>query len=60
MKVPAVTMFITFIILYIILHKTIFGRQTYAMGGNEKAALDKSCLFITTHSISLSTKYCFM
>lgn len=31
-------MFITFIILYIILHKTIFGRQTYAMGGNEKAA----------------------
>lgn len=35
--VPAVTMFITFIILYIILHKTIFGRQTYAMGGNEKA-----------------------
>ncbi|MGW7975761.1 ribose ABC transporter permease [Staphylococcus xylosus] len=36
--VPAVTMFITFIILYIILHKTVFGRQTYAMGGNEKAA----------------------
>ncbi|RIP33428.1 ribose ABC transporter permease [Staphylococcus gallinarum] len=36
--VPAVTMFITFIILYVILHKTIFGRQTYAMGGNEKAA----------------------
>lgn len=36
--VPAVTMFITFIILYIILHKTILGRQTYAMGGNEKAA----------------------
>lgn len=36
--VPAVTMFITFIILYIILHKTVFGRQTYAMGGNEKSA----------------------
>ena len=36
--VPAVTMFITFIILYIVLHKTVFGRQTYAMGGNEKAA----------------------
>lgn len=36
--VPAITMFITFIILYLILHKTIFGRQTYAMGGNEKAA----------------------
>ena len=31
-------MFITFIILYILLHKTVFGRQTYAMGGNEKAA----------------------
>ncbi len=36
--VPAVTMFITFVVLYIVLHKTIFGRQTYAMGGNEKAA----------------------
>ncbi|MFQ3853874.1 ribose ABC transporter permease [Staphylococcus sp. 2S1] len=35
--VPAVTMFVTFIILYILLHKTVFGRQTYAMGGNEKA-----------------------
>lgn len=38
LPVPAVTMFITFIILYILLHKTVFGRQTYAMGGNEKAA----------------------
>ncbi|MDG0842357.1 ribose ABC transporter permease [Staphylococcus equorum] len=36
--VPAVTMFVTFVILYILLHKTVFGRQTYAMGGNEKAA----------------------
>ncbi|RIL34690.1 ribose ABC transporter permease [Staphylococcus equorum] len=36
--VPAVTMFVTFIILYILLHKTVFGRQTYAMGGNENAA----------------------
>ncbi|MGO3497058.1 MAG: ABC transporter permease [Staphylococcus equorum] len=36
--VPGVTMFVTFIILYILLHKTVFGRQTYAMGGNEKAA----------------------
>ncbi|MCM3071959.1 ribose ABC transporter permease [Staphylococcus equorum] len=36
--VPAVTMFVTFIILYILLYKTVFGRQTYAMGGNEKAA----------------------
>lgn len=37
--VPAVTMIITFAILWIILHKTPFGRQTYAIGGNEKAAI---------------------
>ncbi|MCM3671402.1 ribose ABC transporter permease RbsC [Mesobacillus maritimus] len=37
--VPAVTMIVTFIVLYILLHKTPFGRQTYAIGGNEKAAL---------------------
>ncbi|PKR85535.1 ribose ABC transporter permease RbsC [Heyndrickxia camelliae] len=37
--VPAVTMIITFVILYLILHKTSFGRKTYAIGGNEKAAL---------------------
>ncbi|NPC94379.1 ribose ABC transporter permease [Bacillus sp. WMMC1349] len=36
--VPAITMGITFIILWMILHKTPFGRRTYAIGGNEKAA----------------------
>ncbi|ATH93494.1 ribose ABC transporter permease [Bacillus glycinifermentans] len=37
--VPAVTMAATFILLWAILHKTPFGRRTYAIGGNEKAAL---------------------
>jgi ribose transport system permease protein len=36
--VPAVTMLITFFILWFILHKTSFGRKTYAIGGNETAA----------------------
>lgn len=36
--VPAVTMMVTFFILWFILHKTSFGRKTYAIGGNEKAA----------------------
>ncbi|GGA46278.1 ribose ABC transporter permease RbsC [Paenibacillus physcomitrellae] len=36
--VPAVTMIITFAILWVVLHKTSFGRKTYAIGGNEKAA----------------------
>ncbi|WP_429747545.1 ribose ABC transporter permease RbsC [Bacillus salipaludis] len=37
--VPAITMIVTFVFLYIVLHKTPFGRKTYAIGGNEKAAL---------------------
>lgn len=37
--VPAITMILTFVVLFIILHKTPFGRKTYAIGGNEKAAL---------------------
>jgi ribose transport system permease protein len=37
--VPAITMVLTFAVLFIILHKTPFGRKTYAIGGNEKAAL---------------------
>ncbi len=37
--VPAITMILTFVLLFIILHKTPFGRKTYAIGGNEKAAL---------------------
>lgn len=38
LPVPAVTMMLAFAILWVILHKTPFGRQTYAIGGNEKAA----------------------
>ncbi|APT51148.1 ribose ABC transporter permease [Bacillus safensis] len=37
--VPAITMLLTFIVLWVLLHKTPFGRRTYAIGGNEKAAL---------------------
>ncbi|MFS0654137.1 ribose ABC transporter permease RbsC [Bacillus sp. 179-C3.3 HS] len=37
--VPAITMLLTFIVLWVVLHKTPFGRKTYAIGGNEKAAL---------------------
>ncbi|HZG73666.1 MAG TPA: ribose ABC transporter permease RbsC [Chondromyces sp.] len=37
--VPAITMIIAFGILWVILHKTAFGRQTYAIGGNEKASI---------------------
>ncbi|MEC3885734.1 ribose ABC transporter permease [Halobacillus litoralis] len=37
--VPAITMLLAFAVLWVILHKTPFGRKTYAIGGNEKAAL---------------------
>jgi ribose transport system permease protein len=37
--VPAITMLIVFAILWVILHKTPFGRKTYAIGGNEKASI---------------------
>lgn len=37
--VPAVVMVIAFVILWFLLHKTSFGRKTYAIGGNEKASL---------------------
>lgn len=37
--VPAITMIITFAVLWVVLHKTSFGRKTYAIGGNEKAAI---------------------
>lgn len=36
---PAVTMMISFTVLYIILKKTTFGRRVYAVGGNEEAAI---------------------
>ncbi|MBG9982388.1 ribose ABC transporter permease [Aerococcaceae bacterium DSM 111020] len=35
---PVIIMLVVFIILYIILHKTTFGRKTYSVGGNETAA----------------------
>ena len=37
--VPAVTMLIAFFVLWFMLNKMSFGRQTYAIGGNEKAAV---------------------
>ncbi|MCE4048758.1 ABC transporter permease subunit [Bacillus sp. Au-Bac7] len=37
--VPAITMILAFAFLFILLHKTPFGRKTYSIGGNEKAAL---------------------
>lgn len=36
--VPAVVMLIAFLILFFILKKTPLGRQTYAVGGNEKVS----------------------
>lgn len=36
--VPAIMMVLAFAVLWVILHKTPFGRRTYAIGGNEKAA----------------------
>lgn len=36
--VPAVVMIIAFMILWFLLHKTSFGRITYAIGGNERAS----------------------
>lgn len=35
---PIVIMLISFLILYVLLHKTAFGKKTYAVGGNIKAA----------------------
>ena len=37
--VPAVTMMVSFLVLYLILKKTTFGRRVYAVGGNEEAAV---------------------
>ena len=37
--VPAITMIIVFVVLWVVLHKTPFGRKTYAIGGNEKASI---------------------
>lgn len=35
---PVILMFLVFLILYLLLHKTAFGKSVYALGGNEKAA----------------------
>lgn len=35
---PVVIMLVVFVILYVLLHKTTFGRKTYSVGGNETAA----------------------
>ena len=35
---PVILMILVFIILWILLHKTDFGKSVYALGGNEKAA----------------------
>ena len=35
---PVIIMFIVFIVLYVLIHKTAFGKSVYAIGGNEKAA----------------------
>ncbi|MCR6095439.1 ribose ABC transporter permease [Salipaludibacillus agaradhaerens] len=37
--VPAVTMLVSFLVLYLILKKTTFGRRVYAVGGNEEASI---------------------
>ena len=53
---PAILMFIVFVFLYILLHKTAFGKSVYAIGGNEKAAyisgvkLNKTKIIIYTIS----------
>lgn len=35
---PVILMFIVFLALYVLLHKTAFGKSVYALGGNERAA----------------------
>ncbi|MED4954026.1 ribose ABC transporter permease [Paenibacillus macerans] len=37
--VPAITMAIMFVLLWVLLNITTFGRKTYAIGGNEKASV---------------------
>ena len=36
--VPVITTILAFVVLYLILHKTNFGRRVYAVGGNEEAS----------------------
>ncbi|MFT9110958.1 MAG: ribose ABC transporter permease [Bifidobacterium psychraerophilum] len=35
---PVIIMIIAFVLLFVLLHKTSFGKSVYALGGNEKAA----------------------
>ncbi|KRK74244.1 ABC transporter permease subunit [Lacticaseibacillus nasuensis] len=35
---PIIIMAVVYVILFVLLHKTAFGRKTYALGGNETAA----------------------
>lgn len=35
---PVIITLIAFVVLYVLLHKTAFGRKTFALGGNEEAA----------------------
>lgn len=35
---PVILMAIVFVLLYVLLHKTAFGKSVYSLGGNEKAA----------------------
>lgn len=57
---PIIIMIIIFVILYIFLHRTPFGRKIFATGGNEKAALisgisiNKIKIFVYTISGVLS------
>lgn len=37
--VPVLWMFLAYIILFFVLKKTVFGRRTYAIGGNEEASV---------------------
>ena len=54
--VPAVTMIIVFVVLWFMLHKMSFGRKTYAIGGNEKAALISGIQVdrVKVHDLSIS------
>ncbi|PKR77929.1 ribose ABC transporter permease [Halalkalibacillus sediminis] len=37
--IPVIIMFIVFFILFFVLKQTVFGRQVYALGGNEEASI---------------------
>lgn len=49
--IPVILTLIIFAILYVLLHKTTFGRQVYAVGGNEEAAYIAG---INTHRIKIA------